>query len=77
MCVFVSIADEGFPEELLTYFVKAPPPNGLPTPELGHRIWPASYPHTSNLHLVESVQKNADTYSSSFAGSTFDLETQL
>ena len=57
MCVFVSIADEGFPEELLTYFVKAPPPNGLPTPELGHRIWPASYPHISNLHLVEIVQK--------------------
>ena len=57
VCVFVSIADEGFPEELLTYFVKAPPPNGLPTPELGHRIWPASYPHISNLHLVEFVQK--------------------
>ena len=57
MCVFVSIADEGFPEELLTYFVKAPPPNGLPAPELGHRIWPASYPHISNLHLVEIVQK--------------------
>ena len=54
MCVFVSIADEGFPEELLTYFVKAPPPTGLPTPELGHRIWPpASYnPHISCLHLV-------------------------